>query len=171
MADHTVYVYLGTYESEDAAREDLAAIQEQHSRGFVGTYDAAVIAKDEQGKVSVRKHEKPTQHGVAAGLTAGAVVGLLFPPALIGSALVGGAAGGLIGHFRGGMSRHDVTELGDFLADGQAALVVVGHDEYSERIPLSMERARKRTDKAVKVDKAEFEQALHEAEQELASKD
>ena len=114
MADHTVYVYLGTYESEDAAREDLAAIQEQHSRGFIGTYDAAVIVKDEQGKVSVRKHEKPTQHGVAAGVAAGAVVGLLFPPALIGSVLVGGAAGGLIGHFRRGMSRHDVTELGDF---------------------------------------------------------
>jgi uncharacterized membrane protein len=167
MPDDSLFVYLGTYASEEAAREDLAAIQEQHSRGFVGTYDAAVIAKDARGDVHVRKHEKPTQHGAAAGLAAGAVIGLLFPPALVGTALVGGAAGGLIGHLWRGMSRHDVKELGDFLDDGQAALVVVGHDAYSERIPLSMERAAKRTDRAVKVDKAAFEQALLEAAREL----
>ena len=50
---------------------------------------------------------------------------------------------------------------------GQAALVVVGHDEYAERIPLSMERATARTDKALRVDKDAFEQALREASQEL----
>jgi uncharacterized membrane protein len=167
MADDTVFVYLATYDSEDAAHEDWAAIQEEHSRGFIGTYDAAMVAKDAHGNVHVRKHEKPTQHGVAAGLAAGAVIGLLFPPALVGTALVGGAAGGLLGHFWRGMSRHDVKELGDFLDEGQAALVVVGRDEYSERIPLSMERARKRTHRAVKVDKAEFDDALHQATQHL----
>jgi uncharacterized membrane protein len=167
MADDNVFVYVGTYDSQNAAREDWAAIQEQHSRGFIDTYDAAMVAKDAQGNVSIRKHEKPTQHGTAAGLAAGAVIGLLFPPALIGSALVGSAAGGLLGHFWRGLSRHDVKELGDFLDDGQVALVIVGRDEYSERIPLSMERATKRTDRAVKVDKAAFEDALREAAAEL----
>ena len=44
---------------------------------------------------------------------------------------------------------------------------MVGHDEYAERIPLSMERATARTEKALRVDKNRFEQALREASQEL----
>ena len=43
------------------------------------------------------------------------MVGLLFPPALIGSAIVGATAGGLIGHLRGGVSRGDLKDLGDEL--------------------------------------------------------
>ena len=167
MADDTVFVYLGTYQSEAAAREDCAAIQEQHSRGFIGSYDAAVVAKDAHGNVSVRKHEKSTQHGAWGGVAAGAFIGLVFPPALVGSALVGAAAGGVVGHLWRGVSRHDVKELGDFLDDGAAALVVVGHDEYAERIPMSMERAVARTDKAIRVDKTAFEQALREAAEQL----
>jgi uncharacterized membrane protein len=167
MSSDTLFVYVGTYSSEAAAKEDLADIQEQHMRGFIGTYDAAVVTKDEHGNVHVHKHEKPTQHGAWGGLAAGAVVGVLFPPAILGSALLGGAAGAVIGHVWRGMSRHDVHELGEFLDDGQAALVVVGHDEYAERIPLSMERAIARTDKALRVDKQAFEQALREASQQL----
>jgi uncharacterized membrane protein len=167
MSGDTVFVYLGTYTSGDAAAEDLAAIQVQHARGFVGTYDAAVVTKDEHGDVRVHKHEKPVQHGAWGGLAAGAVIGLLFPPSIIGSALLGGAAGGVIGHLWRGVSRHDVHELGEFLDAGQAALVVVGHDEYAERIPLSMEHAVARTEKAVRVDKHAFEQALTEAAQQL----
>ena len=167
MAESSVFVYLETYASEEAACEDWGAIQEHHSRGFIGTYDAAVVAKDAQGDVRVRKHEKPAQHGAWAGVAAGAFIGLVFPPSLIGSALLGGAAGGVMGHLWRGVSRHDVKELGEFLDEGQAALVVVGHDEYSERIALSMERALKRTDKAVRVDKDAFEQALREASRQL----
>ena len=72
----------------------------------------------------------------------------------------------MIGHLWRGISRHDVRELGEFLDAGQAALVVVGHDEYAERIPLALERhgAHK---KALRVDKNAFEQALREASQEL----
>ena len=46
----------------------------------MGTYDAAVLTKNEKGKVKiVDKTEKPTQHGGWAGLAAGAAIGLLFP--------------------------------------------------------------------------------------------
>jgi uncharacterized membrane protein len=167
MSGESVFVYLGSYTDKDAAGEDLAAIREQHARGFIGSYDAAVVSKDGYGDVHVHKHEKPTEHGAWGGVAAGAVVGLLFPPSIIGSALLGGVAGGVIGHLWRGISRHDVHELGDFLDAGQAALVVVGHDEYAERIPLSMERATARTHKAIRVDKREFEQALRDASQQL----
>jgi uncharacterized membrane protein len=43
----------------------------------------------------VTKTEKPTQHGAWTGAAVGALVGIIFPPAVIGSAIVGAGAGEL----------------------------------------------------------------------------
>ena len=80
---------------------------------LVGSYDVALVYKDDEGKVHVTKHEKPTQHGAWTGAAVGELVGIVFPPAILGSAVVGAAAGGGIGHAMGGMSRSDANELGD----------------------------------------------------------
>jgi uncharacterized membrane protein len=61
---------------------------------LVGTFDSAVIEKDED-KVRVHKTEKPTQHGAWTGIAVGAVAGILFPPSIVGGAIVGGVAGGV----------------------------------------------------------------------------
>ena len=89
MSDKDVFVFIGTYGSVDDAQQDYAAVKELHSSGVIGTYDAAVVAKDAKGKVHVHKDEKPTQHGAWTGIAAGAVVGILFPPSIIASAAVG----------------------------------------------------------------------------------
>ncbi len=85
-----------------------------------------MITKDEAGKVHVNKDEMATRHGAWGGAAAGAVIGILFPPSIIGTALVGAAVGGVSGHLWRGMSRVDVKELGDIIDEGQAALVIVG---------------------------------------------
>ena len=77
-------------------------LRELHSEHVVGTYDAAVLTKDEEGNVKiVDKIEKPTQHGGWAGLAVGAAIGLIFPPSILVSGLVGAGAGALIGHLHG----------------------------------------------------------------------
>jgi uncharacterized membrane protein len=82
MADEPMLLFLATYDAEADARLDYAAVKELHSLGVIGTYDAAVITKDPDGKVKVSKHEKPTEHGAWTGVAVGAVVGILFPPPL-----------------------------------------------------------------------------------------
>ena len=84
-----VFVYVGTYTDEMSARDDYEIVKDLHAAGAVGTYDASVVTKDENGKVHVNKDETSTRHGAWGGAAAGAVVGILFPPALIGSAVVG----------------------------------------------------------------------------------
>jgi uncharacterized membrane protein len=83
MADKPVFIFLAAYDSEDDAKMDYEAVKDLHAAGVVGTYDAAIISKDAEGKVHVSKHEKPTQHGAWTGMAVGAVVGLFFPPALV----------------------------------------------------------------------------------------
>ena len=77
-----MFLYIGTYPSEADARADYEIVKELHSLDAVGTYDAAVITKDDQGKVHVNKDESATRHGGWGGAAAGAVVGLLFPPSI-----------------------------------------------------------------------------------------
>ncbi len=127
MADKPLFVFIGVYSSKEAAHGDYETLREAHAVGIVGTYDAAVIDKDAEGKVHVHKHEKPTQHGAWTGAAVGALCGILFPPSIIGAGVVGAAGGGLIGHFWRGMSRSDMKDLGEALDEGEAAFVVVGH--------------------------------------------
>src|SRR5271166_3327413 len=58
-----VFIYIGTYASEVDARADYDVVKELHAQGAVGTYDAAVITKDDNGKVHVNKDETTTRHG------------------------------------------------------------------------------------------------------------
>src|SRR5262245_30824293 len=110
MADRPVFLYAATYDDAADAEADYEAVFDLHDAGAIGTFDSAVIEKDEEGKVHVHKTEKPTQHGAWTGAGVGALVGLIFPPAIIGSAIVGAGAGGLIGHLRGGVPRDDLKE-------------------------------------------------------------
>jgi uncharacterized membrane protein len=57
-------------------------------------FDAAVIARDEDGQVHVvKKHEQPTRHGAAHGLGWGLAVGAVSA-ILPGIGLLGGLAAG-----------------------------------------------------------------------------
>ena len=70
-----MFVYAAEYESVDDAKADLEVLKELHRDKFVGTYDAAVLTKTDEGKVKiVDKTEKPTQHGGLAGLAVGAAI-------------------------------------------------------------------------------------------------
>ena len=126
MSDRPVFIYAATYASYDDCLADYELLLEAHAAKLVGTYDVALIRKDNEGKIHVEKHEKPTQHGAWGGIAVGALVGVLFAPLVLGAAAVGGLAGGIGGHLKKGMSRDDATELGELLEDGQSALVVIG---------------------------------------------
>jgi len=166
MAADGVVVYLGIYGSVDDAKADFADFKEAYKEGFVGLYDAGILEKRPDGKVHLTKWEKPTQVGVLAGATVGVLVGILFPPALIGEAVVVGAAGGLIGHFWKGMSRKDVKELGEELDAGEAALIFVGESKVDEEIGKIFKKAEKQVAKELDIKTKDLDAALKEAASE-----
>ena len=126
-------------------------VKDLHAAGAVGTYDAAVVTKDDAGKVHVNKDEMATRHGAWGGAAVGAVVGILFPPSIIVSAAVGAAVGGVGGHLWRGMSRADVKEFGDIIDDGQAALVIVGESKLEQAVDKATLKAEKHVAKELDV--------------------
>ncbi len=162
MADNPIFLFVAAYTSEQDARADYDALRELHAGGLVGTYDAAIVTKSD-GKVHVHKHEKPTQHGAWTGLGVGALVGILFPPSIIASGVVGAAAGGLVGHLWHGMSRSDVKEIGELLDDGEAGLVVIGTSKVQEQVEKALARAQRRIIKQLDAESKEMEKHLSDA--------
>lgn len=163
----SVFVYVGTYPDEMQAKSDYRVVKDLHSFGAVGTYDAAVVTKDRRGKVHVNKDEMATRHGAWGGAAAGAVVGILFPPAVVGSALVGAAVGGVGGHLWRGMSRSDVKDLGELIDAGEAALVVVGASTVGQALDKATLKAEKHLAKQLDVSPEEIDEAVAEAAAEL----
>jgi uncharacterized membrane protein len=159
----SVFIYLGTYPDEAQARGDYQVVKDLHAAGAVGTYDAAMVTKDDHGKVHVNKDEMATRHGAWGGAAAGAAIGILFPPSIIGTALVGAAVGGVSGHLWRGMSRADVKELGETIDDGQAALVVVGESKMQEALDKAELRAEKQVARDLNVSPKDIDAAVREA--------
>jgi len=163
MAGKDVFLFVATYKSEDDAKADYDVVKALHDERVIGTYDMAIVSKDERDKVHVKKREKPTEHGAWTGAAVGALVGILFPPSIIASGVIGGVTGGLIGHFWRGMSRADVKDLGELIDEGQAALVVVGESKFQEHVDRAFSRAQRRTEKRVKADSKAIQKELDEA--------
>ncbi len=128
-----------------------------------------MVTKDENGKVHVNKDETSTRHGAWGGAAVGAMVGILFPPALIGSAVVGATAGGVGAHLWKGMSRADVKEFGELIDAGEAALVIVGESTIEAALDKADLKAEKHVAKELDdVSSKDIDQAVQEAAKEAS---
>lgn len=156
MADDHLVLCLGVYEAAASAELDYADLKLLYGSGRLGAYDVAVISKDDDGAVEVHKREKSTQHGAWKGVAAGAALGVIFPPSILVSATALGAAGGLVGHFRKGLKRDDLTELGEALQPGEAALLVVAGPDVEQQAERVLSRADRRLVKQVDTNYEEF---------------
>ena len=163
----TTFILVATYPDEAAAQDDYQVVKDAHAAGLVGSYDAAVVTKDANGKVHENKDETATRHGAWWGIAAGAAVGVIFPPAVLGAAAVGGVVGGVSGHLAKGMSRSEAKELGDFIDPGQAGLVIVGESKVEDALKKTVTRAEKQTAKELGVDPKDIDKALQQAVKEM----
>ncbi len=128
------FIYIGIYTSKAAARDDYRIVRDLYHDDLLGSYDSAVVTKGRHGRVHVNKDEMAARHGAWGGAVVGALVGILYPPALIGFAIGGAGVGELTGHLWRGISRSDVKELGELIDVGEAALLVVGANPLADRL-------------------------------------
>lgn len=160
MSDETMFVYAAAYERKDDARADLEAFEKLASKGMVGAYDAALVTKKTNGKVSVAKHGTSAKRTGVFGAIAGGVIGLLFPPSILMGAAVGAATGAVSGKLWGGMSRASLKELGETLDAGESGLVIVGESKLADYVEKSLTSALRRVRRELNADLKDLEKAL-----------
>jgi uncharacterized membrane protein len=136
-------------------------------------FDAAVLERDDEGKVRVvKKHEQPTRHGVAKGIGWGLAVGAaaaIFPAFALGGALAaGGTAGGVIGavrgHMKGGM-KDDLRQLGETLEKGQYGLIAVYATNMADQIAANIKAVNRYVSAEINASADELATAINAAQE------
>ncbi len=134
----TIELFVAAYSTEGGAGAALKDFQVAHREGAIDLIDAAVIVHTTEDKVKFEETADPSgKKWAKRGAIAGGVVGLIFPPSIIGTAIVGGAAGGIWGKVRDkGFKDEDLKAIGESLPPGSSAIIAVAQD----RVVAQLER-------------------------------
>jgi len=113
VTDGAYTLFVADFADLDAAwqaYEDLKTIEDGRTVEIEGVI---VVKRGEDGKLEVQKAtDHSTKSGLKWGVVGGIVLGVIFPPSIIGSALVVGAAGAATGKLR---EMHHKDELANEL--------------------------------------------------------
>jgi uncharacterized membrane protein len=140
-------------------------------------FDAAVLVKNEKGKVKIEKtYEAGTRHqslkGLGWGMAAGAAAAIFSAIGIWGALAagdVGGAAiGGIVGHYQTGMKRGDLKEMGDVLDRGQAALIVVYRANVADQVAAIIKAENRYVSQVVDATADQIADEIRQAEASMA---
>jgi uncharacterized membrane protein len=130
LSDGAYTLLVADFSDTKSAREAYEALKEVEDGRRVQIDGVIVVNRSADGELTIEKAtDHTTRRGLKWGLVGGAALGLIFPPSILGSAAVLGAAGaaaGKIGQLRhrGQLSR----ELESAVIPGHSAIVAVVSD-------------------------------------------
>ena len=167
MPEKPLIAFVATYDDVADARQDYGEIKQAHSKGLIGDYDAAVVWKDDKGKVQIDSvSDEASRKWLWAGLGVGALVGLIFPPSILAASAIGALSGAVIGKFRDGIPQDDLEQIGDALSGDNAALVVIAQDRVAaalEQLGAKLDASNKQIEATLSEDAAVAAEQLQEA--------
>jgi uncharacterized membrane protein len=132
---------VAVYTDQRLAEKDWDAIEVSAKSGGVDLADAALVRRNLDGSIETLRRQ--SHHGWGKGAIAGAMVGLIFPPSLIGSAVIGAAGGGLVGRLSRKVDRGDIKDLGDVMDEGDVDMVVINDSDSVKTLVDLLEGATK----------------------------
>ena len=133
--DTSVFVY----DETTAADADWQALEAAAEAGSLTVADAALVANQNGEAVIVQRQ---SHHGWGKGVVVGAVVGILFPPSIIGAAAVGAGGGAILSGMTRALGRGKVKDLGDALDSGATAIIVVSPEASTNAVSNTLTGAR-----------------------------
>ena len=126
---------LVVFDDEDKAIQGSHALRELDRDSYVGVYDAAIVMKNPNGTISVRRSGEYGPTDTLRGVAVGSLIGLLGGP-------VGAVVGATVGTLAGALSDFENVRVGsDFIEDASKELVpgkvaLVAEIEEEEITPL-----------------------------------
>ena len=140
MSENPIQIFIATFNDETEAKQALHDFQAMDREGSLELIDAVVVVRGADGKVSYEETADPSgKKWAKRGAIAGGVVGLIFPPSLIASAIVGGGAGGIWGKIRDkGFKDEDLKEVGKSLPPGTSGIIAIAEDRMVAQLESSL---------------------------------
>ncbi len=133
MSTQIEYIVFAVFSDEKSAGVAASAIKKAADEYSIHISGLASVHRDSHGHIHLHEVGDLTgSQGAVRGLAAGALVGLIFPPTVLASGVVGSAIGALVAKFHDkGFKTDELHGLGEELGRGQSAVIFVG-DEVAQ---------------------------------------
>jgi uncharacterized membrane protein len=166
----TRVIFVG-FDTEQKAYEGDRALRDMHREGTLTLYNDAVVVKEPDGAVALRRPPDADPIGTVGGMITGGLIGLLGGP--VGAA-VGMSAGTLLGAAfdltNAGLDQEFVEDIGERLAPGNAAVIAEIEEQWQVPLDTRMEtlggKVLRRT--RPQIEDAYLERTVDAAQKELA---
>jgi uncharacterized membrane protein len=164
ITDGAYALFVADFADDTAAWDAYAELKSVAESNRLDIEGVLVFKKDANGEIEVQKAtDYSTRRGLRWGLVGGVVLGVLFPPSILGSAAVLGAAGAGIGRLRHVHNRNELAEeLAAGVDPGHSGLVALVSDPAAVEVEKALARADRIVQKAV--DKAVADDIKAEAQ-------
>ena len=133
MADKYSFLVI-KYPQADTATAALEALKELSHEKVVKLRDAAVVTKNEKGKIKVHQTKDDS---IGKGFIKGGLIGVVFAALFgpVGWIAMGAAAGGLFASFDRGIKNKLLKELGENMTSAESALaILVEHADWQTAV-------------------------------------
>ena len=141
-SDAPVDLYIAAYADPDSARSDWEAIKGLADADVIKVDGLILVSRRDDGKIHVDDDFHTAAKGAGWGAVGGAVVGLIFPPAILAGALVGAGAGlgigGLASHGEKAAIKADVE---DVLPVNSSGIVAFFDEQWESAVEAALTNA------------------------------
>ena len=151
LSDGATTLFVADFDDTETAWEAYQGLRAAEDGRHVRIDGVLVVERGTDGTLEVQKAtDHSTRRGLTWGLVGGAALGILFPPSILGSAVLVGGAGAAIGKAR---QRHHRSELAERLEyavpPGHSALVVMVSDPAVLEVRAALGKANAIVESAV----------------------
>jgi uncharacterized membrane protein len=143
ISDGAYTLFVADFSDTDTAWDAYQELKSLEDGATVAIDGVIVVKREADGALEVQKAtDHSTRSGLKWGVVGGVVLGVIFPPSIIGSAAVLGAAGAAGGKLRQLHHRKELAEqLQNAIAPGHSGLVALVSDPGAVKIRKALERA------------------------------
>lgn len=151
VSDGAYTLFVADFSDTGTAMEAYQALKDAEDGATVEVEGVLVVKREADGTLEVQKvTDHSTRRGLKWGIVGGVVLGVLFPPSIIGSAAVLGAGGAVVGKARQMHHRSELeADLQDAIAPGHSGILALVSDPGAVRIRKALERADAIVERAV----------------------
>lgn len=151
VTDGAYALIVADFNDTDSAMQAYELLKSVEDGRTVEIEGVVVVKKDSDGKIEVQKStDHSTRRGLGWGVVGGVVLGVIFPPSILASAVVLGAGGAAAGKLR---ELHNESKIADELqgaiAPGHSGIIALVSDPRAVEIQKALDKANRVVESAI----------------------
>ena len=151
VSDGAYTLFVADFSDTDTAWQAYEALKSVEDGRTVEIEGVLVVKRDAEGKLEVQKAtDHSTRSGLTWGVVGGVVLGVIFPPSILASAVGFGAFGAAIGKAHNVIARKGLSEeLAGVMKPNTAGIVALVEDTAVVEIRKALAKADRIVEKAI----------------------